>query len=207
MANEESPFVVSELRPQRRDQHGRGVYQLTATSASPKRFTGRDEHGMPIEDTLPTVYWKYFVMPSGNVNKVPLRTGSVFSKHVDAVAYETETITELIESGCIPLWLCPYSTDYTHITHGPFAKPPAGEEACGGAEDGCSHLKKIMKVRQERVLTKHNAEVKRIEAMKDDQIERMAKGMVEGVGQAMAKHLTAQDALNAGKNRLRKGDE
>lgn len=203
MSNQ-NPFVVSELHPERRDGSRRGVYQLNATSAHPVRHIGRDEDGMPIEDTLPTVAWRYFVTSSGCINKVPIRTCSVSSNDVDGMHYEQMIESEKVERGWIPLALCPYSTQFQHITKGPFVKPPAGEEDCGGDEKngGCVHMKALMVRRKEKVLKKHTAEVRRIEAMKDDQIERMRDGIVEGVGKAMA---NALDVASAAKSRLRTG--
>ena len=203
MSNQ-SPFVVPELRPERRDGGKRGVYQLNASSAHPVRHIGRDEDGMPIEDTIPTVTWRYFVTASGCINKVPIRTCSVSSNDVDGQQYEQSVTISKIERGWIPLSLCPYSTEYTHITKGPFVKPPAGETECQGdeANGGCSHMKALMKRRQEKVLKKHQSEVRRIESMKNEEIERMRDGIVEGVGKAMA---NAMDSVNAAKNRLRSG--
>ncbi len=206
---QQSPFVVSQLTPEGSDGRPAGVYQLTANSVSPSRVTGRDENGMPVEETVPTVYFRHFAMIDGGWNKVPLRTGSVFSMHEDAVAYERMITTELIRAGCIPGWLCPYSTEHTHLTRGAFVKVPDGASDCGGNEaaGGCSHLKEVMVRRKAVALEKHMSEVRRIESMKDDQIDRMAKGMIEGVGTAIAKHLSAQDQLAASRQKLRKGEE
>lgn len=208
--NQQSPFVVTQLVPEGNEGRPAGVYQLTANSVSPQQFVGRDDMGMPVYETIPTVYWRYFAMLDGGWNKVPLRTGSVFSMHEDAIAYERMVISDLIRAGCVPGWLCPYSTEYTHITRGPFVKIPNGEEACNGdeASGGCVHLKALMAKRQKAALDKHTAEVTRIESLKDDQIARMRDGIIEGVGGAIAKHLAAaapQDVMKASKQRLRDG--
>ncbi len=202
-----NPFVVSELKPQRLDGSKRGVYQLTAQSAHPTRIVGRDEDGMPVEDTIPTVSWRHFVMPSGCINKVPIRTSSASPEDDNSMAYEQMVTVDLITAGAIPLAMCPYSTEYTHITRGPFVKPQPGEEACAGdeANGGCSHMKALMERRKAKVRTKHEAEVRRIESMKNDEIERMQRGIVAGVGEVMAKHLAPQDAASAARNRLRTG--
>lgn len=206
MSNQ-NQFVVTELRPERRDGGTRGVYQLNASSAHPVRHIGRDEDGMPIEDTLPTVAWRYFVTASGCINKVPVRTCSVSQNDVDGQHYEQMITSERIAKGWIPLALCPYSTTYTHLTNGPFVKPPAGEEDCGGneREGGCSHMKALMARRRAKVLEKHNREVARIESMKNDEIEKMSKGIADGIGEAVAKHMSAPEHLAAAKNRLRSG--
>ena len=200
----ESPFVVQQLRPQRVGGTA-GVYQLTQASTHPTAIGGRDSLGHPIEETIPTVYWRYFVMPDGCINRVPLRTGSVFSMDVDAQKYEQETVHDLITEGAIPLSLCPNSTEWTHITKGPFAKVGDGQD-CGGNEKagGCEHMKKLMEARKAHVLEKHRAEIKRIESMRDEERKNEAAllrdGIVEGVGQVMAKHLQQKQRLREGRS-------
>jgi hypothetical protein len=202
-----SPFVVSQLTPQGTDGRPAGIYQLDANSVSPTRVVGRDENGMPVEETVPTVYWRHFAMPDGGWNKVPLRTGSVFSMHEDAVAYERMVTTDLVRAGAIPGWLCPYSTEFTHLTRGPFVPVPAGEEDCGGNEQagGCKHMKALMARRKAIALEKHTAEVRRIESLKSDEINRMRDGIVEGVGTVIGKFMSAQDGLAASRAKLKAG--
>lgn len=202
---QQSPFVVTQLRPEGDGGRAGGVYQLTASSVSPTRFCGRDENGMPLEETIPTVHWDYFVDPAGNVCKVPLRTSSVLSMDTEAVRYEQMVVTDLLRTGWIPLSKCPFTNEYHFIVGGPLAKPPKGVEDCGGSKDGCNHLKAIIEKRQERTATKARKEVERIEAMKADEISKMREGIVEGVGEVMAKHLAAQDDRKLAKNRLRDG--
>ena len=190
------------MQPQRLDGTRRGVYQLHAASAHPIRHIGRDELGRPIEDTLPTVDWKYFVTMSGCINKVPVRTCSVSAEDTDGMNYENMVTTEAVQAGWIPLSMCPYSTEYTHITRGPFVKPPAGEEQCDGAESGCSHMKALMKKRQHAAKERADAAAKLLTSKRDDELAAMRDGIVAGVGEAIVK---AQEHLSAGKNRLRSG--
>jgi hypothetical protein len=192
----QNPFVVEELRPINPNGQSTATYELSKASVSPSKVVGRDARGMPIEDTIPTTHWAPFLMLDGCINKVPLRTGSVFSMHADAVAYENETVTDLVTAGCIPAALCPYSTKYQHITHGPFARPLAGESDCGGSNGplGCSHLQRIAAERQAGVLAKHNEDQERFSKMRDDEVKRMQDGIVAGVGEAIAKHVAGVPA-------------
>jgi hypothetical protein len=186
-----NPNVVQQLRPVNPTGTSTATYQLTKASVSPSRIVGRDERGFPIEETVPTVYWRPFLMLDGCINKVPLRTGSVPSMHADAVSYENETMQDLIMAGCIPAWLCPYSTMYASWTHGPFAKPPAGESDCGGshAEGGCSHLKALAAVRKKAVADAYNADLERFASQNAAEMTRMRDGIIAGVGAAIAAHI------------------
>jgi hypothetical protein len=186
-----NPHVVQQLRPVSRDGRSELTYQLDKSSVSPSRIVGRDARGFPISETVPTVMWKPFLESGGCINKVPIRTGSVPSMHADAVAYENETFYDLIVAGWIPAWMCPYSTHYTHITHGPFARPENGETDCGGstAEGGCVHLQKIGKMRREAVLREHNERLEVFASQHKQEFERMRDGIVEGVGKAIASHV------------------
>lgn len=197
---------MQQLRPVNPTGQSTQTYQLTKASVHPTRIVGRDERGFPIEDTVPTVYWRPFLMVDGCINKVPLRTGSVPSMHADALAYENETLYDLITAGCIPAWLCPYSTNFSYITHGPFATPPAGETDCGGstAEGGCVHLQKIAKVRKDEVLRRYNADQQRFAAQYAEEFNRMRDGLVAGVGEAIARHMP-QPSVQAARQRLRDG--
>lgn len=187
---QKNPFVVDQLRPERLGGGQGGVYQLTAASVSPTRVIGRDEIGMPIEDTIPTTHFRQMVHPCGAINKVPMRTGSVFSMEPEAERYEQQQMRELIASGWIPLEMCPYSTEYTHITHGPFVKIPAGEQACNGDPGGCVHMKKVIEGRIALARQKHDAEYARVFAMKHEDTQRMIDGISEGVGAALSRHIT-----------------
>lgn len=207
-----NPHVVTELRPVNKEGQETATYQLTKASVSPQRIVGRDARGFPKFDTVPTVPWKPFLMPDGCINKVPVRTGSVPSMHADAVAYENETVYDLVMAGAIPAWLCPYSTKYTHLTDGPFATPENGERDCGGSYDegGCEHLKKIAAVRRKHVLDSYQLEMDTFAKQRDVEYERMRAELVEGIGdamgQAMAKHFAAntpQERVKNARNRLK----
>ena len=206
--SEQSPFVVQQLRRVNPTGQSTGIYELNKASVSPTRILGRDARGMPIEDTMPTVFWKPFLMLDGCINKVPLRTGSVPSMHADAVAYENETMQDLIMAGWIPAWLCPYSTAFYSLTQGPFATPQNGETDCGGstADGGCSHLKAVGKIRRDAVRDAYNIDQKMFDSRRDEEYTRMRNEIVSGVGEAIAKHTVApQQRAESAKQRLRDG--
>jgi hypothetical protein len=190
----QNPFVVDQLRPVNKDGQSDLMYQLSKASVSPSRIVGRDARGMPKLDTLPTVMWKPFLMLDGCINKVPIRTGSVPSMHQDATAYENETFYDLIVAGCIPSWLCPYSTRFQHITNGPFAEIPPGERDCGGSEQpgGCTHLQRIAHERKQLVLENYQRELATFAAERDqkyDTIRKEMREMVLGIGEAVSERL------------------
>lgn len=202
---QKNPFVVDQLKPERLGGGQGGVYQLTASSVSPTRVVGRDELGMPIEDTIPTTHFRLMVHPHGGINKVPMRTGSVFSMEPEAERYEQQQMRELIAQGWIPLELCPYSTEYTHITRGSFVRPPAGETDCGGKQGGCQHMHAVIKMRTDRARQIHEAEHAKVYAMKHEDTQRMIDGISEGVGAALARHVDAAGAAKANRANLRAG--
>jgi hypothetical protein len=192
-----NPFVVEQLTPQNSDGRPTGTYQLSKESVSPSRVIGRDARGYPIEDTIPTAgKWAYFLMADGCMNKVPLRSGSVPSQHADAIAYETETIHDMVMGKAIPGWLCPYSTQYTHLTRGPFVPVPVGEQDCGGVanEHGCKHLQAIAKLRKDEVLRIYNLDAERFKLEHKQEHERLRDGIIDGVGAAIAQHMAATPA-------------
>jgi hypothetical protein len=202
MDNQGSPFVVQELRARNAQGGTEATYELTRASVSPQRVIGRDAAGYPLMDTVPTVYWRPFLSGDGCINKVPLRTGSVPSMDTNAVAYENETIYDLVVEGWIPAWLCPYSTKYTHITGGQFAASTNGETDCGGGDPdkgGCVHLQKIGKMRRERVKREYDASVAAFSASSDAEKNRMIDGIAAGVSEAMARHMSPQAKLEAAK--------
>lgn len=211
-----NPFVVDQLTPQNQSGQSTQTYQLTKSSVSPVRHTGRDARGFPIEDTVPTsAKWEFWLMADGCINKVPLRTGSVPSNHTDAIAYENETVYDLVVSGAIPVRLCPYSTKFQHLTGGgPFASPPPGVTDCGGSasEHGCVHLQEIAKARREEVLRIYNLDAEAFKSNAKEEHRRMLEGIVDGVGAALAKHAapaasaTAQRANAAQRLRDGKGE-
>ncbi len=205
MSTPQSPYVVENLTAKTPNGAPQGTYELTRASVSPTRIVGRDARGFPIEETMPTVYWKPFLMLDGCINKVPLRTGSVFSMQAEAVAYESETIQELVTMGCIPAWLCPYSTKFQHITGGAFV---SGGSDCGGSEKdgGCDHLKEIAKVRKADVLQRYNAEAELLANKEAERYTNMTNSIVAGVGEAIARHVPAGPANSmARKANLRDG--
>lgn len=210
----ENKHVVQQLRAVSRTGQSDLTYELTKDSVSPSRFAGRDARGFPIFETVPTVMWRPFLSADGCINKVPVRTGSVPSMHADAIAYENETFYDLIVAGWIPAWLCPYSTEYTHITRGPFARADHGEQDCGGstAEGGCVHLQKIGKLRRDAVLEDHNRALELFASQHKQEFERMRDGIVDGVGKAIAAHVmpaaqAQQRVASRAKQQLDEGKE
>lgn len=207
----QNPNVVQQLRPRNPQGTSTATYELTKATAHPTRIVGRDARGMPVEEPLPTVFWKPFLMPDGCVNKVPLRTGSVPSMHADAVAYENETIYDLITAGCIPAWLCPYSTQYATWTGGPFVHDNSGQSDCGGAANGCSHLHAVAKIRKEHVLEAYRRDqdsfTKEYAHQRAQELDQMRAGIVEGVSEAMARHMAPQERVSAARQRLSKHEE
>jgi hypothetical protein len=197
MSQQHSPFVVSSLRPETMTGQVGGVYQLTNASVSPTRIIGRDEIGMPIEDTVPAAYWKYFVHPCGAINKVVLRTAAVFDMSPEAERYEIQVTREIVGQGWIPLAMCPYSFELSHVTGGAFVKVPDGEKDCGGKPDGCDHMKSVIASRVARAKKKHDDDERALHAIKHEEAERMIAAVSEGVGIAMARHADPKAARKA----------
>lgn len=206
MSQHNSPFVVDQLRPEGLGGKSGGVYQLTASSVSPSRIVGRDEIGMPVEDTVPAAYHRALVDPHGNVTKVPMRTASVFSMEPEAERYEQQTTRDLISAGWIPLDVCPYSTEYTHLTRGPFVKPPAGEEDCGGKPGGCSHMQAVIRERLKRSRAIFDADQAKLTTMKTEDVERIQEVTAKAFGAAMREHFPDPRA-NRTNLRTGKGEE
>lgn len=210
--SQQSQFVVENLTPKNPNGQSTATYELSQASVSPSRVIGRDARGFPIEETVPTVHWANFMMLDGCINKVPLRTGSVFSVQAEARAYEDEIVSENVSLGCIPAWLCPYSMKYAHYTGGhAFVSPPPGALDCGGTGtpqhgEGCQHLQEVGKIRRAEVLRKYNEDLERQSKMKDDEINRLRDGIVQGVGEAIAMHMpSGQAGIAARKQGLRDG--
>lgn len=197
------PFLVDQLRPQGATGLGGKFYQLTPASASPVRHIGRDKLGRPIEDTVPTVAWRPFVMLDGCVNKVPIRTCSEFKMEPESVAYENDITKELISAGCMPLDACPYTFEYSFITKGPLAEIPSGEKDCGGNKDGCKHMRAIMDARKADALARHEIEQKNVQEMDPTKVKQLMEMVSEGVGDAIARHLPQQ--VKAARSRLQDG--
>ncbi len=194
-----SPFVVDSLRPQGSQGRGR-LYQLDANSASPTVVVGYDELGMPIEETVPHTHWRAMVHPAGGINKVTLRTCAPADMEPEGVRYENQQMTELIGSGWLPLSECPYTFAYAHIKGGPLIKVPAGEKDCGGAPEGCKHVKEEIAKRLAVALKKHNDLQAKAQSMKTEDVERMM-GIV---GDAIKGQT---EARTAAKSRLVKGEQ
>lgn len=130
-------------------------------------------------------------MLDGGINKVPLRTGSVFSMQAEAVAYENEITTELVSLGCIPAWLCPHSTKFQHITGGPFL--PGGQD-CGGKPEGCEHILALSEERKAGVKERYDAEAKLLADKAAEEYKKMVAGIVEGVSEGVGAALARQVA-------------
>lgn len=196
MSNPQSPHVVENLTPKNSTGAPTATYELTRASVSPRMVTGRDKRGFAVEDTVPTVYWQPFMMRDGSINKVPLRTGSVFSMQAEAKAYEDEIVTELITEGCIPAWLCPHSMKYQHLTGGT-AFVPGGVDCGGSTKDkfaiavsgGCEHLQKVGEERRAHALATHNAEADKMADAEAAKYQNMTNSIVQGVGEAIARHI------------------
>lgn len=208
MPDPQNQFVVENLRPVNPNGTSTATYELSRNSVHPERVIGRDSRGFPIMDTIPTVYWGWFLMPDGCLNKVPLRTGSVYSKEAEAEAYEHYVTKELIEAGCIPAQFCPYSTRYAHLTFGPFVPPQHGETDCGGSakEGGCEHLQALGKLRREDQAEKMRKFEVEMRKAKEEEILKLRDGIVQGVGAAIAQHVAGNaDGASQRKKNLRDG--
>lgn len=201
-----SPFEVEALKPEGIGGRSSKAYQLTPTSVNPTRVTGRDRIGRVVEETIPTVAWRFMVHPKGSIDKVPIRTSSVYSKDPEDERYEQIVMRDLVASGWIPLELCPYSTEWTHITHGPFAQIPPGETECGGAPKGCTHMHALIEERKRFAREIFDADQAAVYAMKREEADRMADAISEGVGHSLARHLEALQGTRA-KLRAGKGEE
>lgn len=193
MADNQSPFVVNQLRPQGGAADG-GTYQLDMASVSPTVRVGTDEAGMPIEETRPPAYSKRFVGLDGCIKWVPLRTGAVFSMEPEAERYEQIVMRDIIRDGQLPLWVCPYTNEYKHIAGGPLAKAPPGESDCGGHPDGCVHMKRIMEQRQAASLKKHAALQAKHASMKVEDAAQLMELAGRTFGASVAEHLGAKRA-------------
>ena len=194
-----SPFVVDSLRPQGSDGRGRS-YQLDANSVSPTIVVGYDELGMPIEETIPHTHYRKIVTPMGYVNNVPLRTCVPATMEPEGVQYENMVMTDLIRNGWLPLSECPYTFAYSHIKAGSLIPVPDGAKDCGGAPDGCKHLRDVMVKRREISQARHDKVQATAKTMKVEEVERMIGMMSKGVGEAIAE--TAKPA----RSRMVKGE-
>lgn len=191
-----SPFTVDQLRAERVGGGGPNLtYALTSASVSPTLRVGTDKFGMPVEETVPTVYSKLFVGLDGCIRNVPLRTASVFSSEPEAERYETQTTKELVLSGVFPVEVCPHGGDFRHWTKGPLVPAPPGVTACDGSpkierntlgqiiSGGCEHMQALIKLRRERAKDVHDALHRDFETMSD----KKAKQLMELAGEAFGK--------------------
>lgn len=186
-----NPFRVSTLTP--RDSTGAEVggaatYELTRQSAHPVVVTGRDRLGRPIEETVNAHHSQRWVHPSGCINNVMMRTGVIMSMHPDAVAYERETSVELLNSGWLPLWACPYTTQYRDVTRTPcLIANPDHIADCGGKPDGCEHLLPIAAERRAQFKANHDAE--------EQELSRMTKSQASELLQRMSQALEVAEGI------------
>ena len=196
-----NPFVVDRLRPE--GESSEQTYQLTNASVNPVRVIGRDRLGMPIEDTIPACYYGLWVHPCGAVNKVPLRTGPVFDMEPASVRYEQMETQRMISKGWLPLNECPHTEKYGYLgVYGPLVP---GDKDCGGAPDGCSHMKAIMKERADHFRAIHDEELRKLREMTDADADKMAKAVAEGVGIAIAERLgDPREQLKSKRDSLKK---
>ena len=203
-----NPYYHNNARPGLVPEGGsddEGVYQLTDSTVNPTRVIGRDHLGMPIEDTIPAAYWKPFVHPCGAINKVPLRTGAVFSRAPHHEQYELREMRDKLSKGWIPLWVCPYTEEFRAFTGGPIVTPPPGEKDCGGHPQGCVHLQEVMRARTKASRERHDAEVKKMTEQSDEERKKLVAdiiaGVAGGVGSVLADRLPDATDLRAARRR------
>lgn len=109
---------------------------------------------------------------------------AILSMDPNAVAYETETMLDLVSMGWIPLWVCPYTTHFGHITGTRcLVDNPDNIPDCGGdeANGGCVHLKPIIAGRQAAFLKAYQDELEQhnrmTKAQASDLLQRMAQAI------------------------------
>ncbi len=215
MADRNSQFVVDSLRPESLGGDTGKTYQLTVNSTNPTRVVGVDEAGMPVEESIPAAFSRFFVGLDGCIKDVPMRTGAGCSMEPAAERYEQVVMKEIVKAGQLPLETCPYTGQYKFITGAnSLVKVPPGEVDCGGAgtivrdtsgqieSGGCVHMQKVIAERKARALAKHNKTQTQAQTWKAEDVERMNANMAEAIGAAIAK---ASDPSKANKARLRAG--
>lgn len=201
-----NPFVVDQLRPEGLSGETGKTYQLTNASVNPTRIVGRDALGMPIEETIPACYSRPFVHPCGAVNNVPLRTGPVFDMEPASVRYEQTEMQRLITNGWLPLWVCPYTAEFSYLgVPGPLVRPPDGEQDCGGSPKGCSHMHKVMADRTAFRRKLYDEDMKRHREMTDADQIKLIESITEGFSNAMARN-NPQD-IQARREALKKSEQ
>lgn len=200
MADRNSSFIVPALRPEASGGVVKGTYQLTANSVSPTRVTGRDEAGMPIEETYPAAFSRLMVNVDGGINDSPMRTTADFSNEPEHERYEQVTMRDCIRDGQMPLNVCPYTGQFQYVTGLPsLVKVPAGAEDCGGEPKGCKHMKAVIAERVKRARAKHDKLQEQEKIMDIKTAERLMKLSAESFGAAM------RDTSDSAKSRLRDG--
>jgi hypothetical protein len=217
MADRNSPFVVSSLKPESLGGDKGMTYQLTVNSTNPTRTVGVDEAGMPVEESVPAAYSKYFVGLDGCIKDVPMRTGAGFSSEPEAERYEQVVTKEIVRAGQLPLDACPYGGAYMHVTGLPsLVKIPKGETPCMGngqvirdpesgqiRTGGCLHMQKVIEERLARAKKKHDDIQAKASHWKSEDVEQMMQKTAEAFGAAMAKNANAQ--LAGAKSNLKAG--
>ena len=199
-------FVRSKLTPQGYGPDGEDCYQLDDMSVNPTIITGTDDVGMPIEESIPAAYWRSFVHPCGAINRVVLRTGVVKVDTPQAVAYEQSEMFRMLNKGWLPLWACPYTTKFAGYTPGraTLMTVPEGVTACDGHPDGCRHMQDVRIERTKRARAKHDAEQARVDAMKNDERDKLVAAVTEGMGAAIARH--SPEGLKARRQQMAQRD-
>lgn len=217
MADRNSSFVVSTLRPESLGGAGGLTYQLTVNSTNPTRVVGVDDAGMPVEESVPAAYSRMFVGLDGCLRDIPMRTGAGCSMEPEAERYEQVVLKEIVKAGVLPVEACPYTGQYSYITHAPsLVKIPDGERDCGGnatlirdgsgqlTSGGCVHMQKVITDRKARARKKHDDIQTKAGSWKSEDVERMNTAMADSIGAAIGKHLGG-DPAKANKARLRNG--
>ena len=212
MADKASQFTVTELKPERIGGGSNASYNLTQSSVNPTRIVGSDDAGMPVEESIPTAYSRYFVGLDGCIKDVPMRTAAVFSMEPEAERYEMIVTKEIIGAGQLPLDACPYTYQYQHAKRGPLVAVPAGESDCGGSatlirdgygqitSGGCTHMQKVIDLRKSNARVKHEKLQEQSKTMKTEDVERLMETTAKAFGVAMQ-----NNARESNKDRLRNG--
>lgn len=182
-----SPHTVTSLPVATRD--GRpleSTYALNQASVSPSMVMGRDSLGRPNVEPVPTCAWLYMMHPCGAFNKVPIRTGSVYSEQAEAKQYEFETMSELLIEGWIPLHVCPYTSQYQQTTGTRcLVDNPGNEPDCGGAPKtwgapkGCEHIHTLAAARTAEFRRQHDEDVKRMTPSDPNAANKLMQQMAE----------------------------
>jgi hypothetical protein len=185
------------------------VFQLTDASVSPTRPAGRDENGIPREETICALAkHERFVDTKGNICVVPLRTSRVLGMTSEDEKYEQIQRKDQILAGSLPLAECPYTTEYARLVN-PQRSPDVqnslvpvkrGEEACNGEPEGCKHLRPIIESRRAKAI----AEAERQEEVGKSISVAAAGAMMREFGEGVGSKMSHDSAGTARKN-MREG--